>query len=303
MSHETLTQDHQRQPVTILGLGPMGQALAGALLQAGHSTTVWNRTPEKAEALVARGARRAQTPAEAVTASPLTIACVIDYDAVHTIVRPAAEELRGHTLVNLTADTPARARDTAAWAIGHGIDYLDGAIMTPTTTIGTDDALVLYSGPEAVFERHRSTLQNLGGRARFLGADPGRAAAHDVALLDLFWTSMSGLVHAFALARSEGIAAAELRPYVQGVVGLLPDIATEFADRIDKSRHVGDQSTILSAVAGIEHIIHAAEQRGLDTGVLYSARAIAQRAIDARHGEDGFSRLTETLSAPATAAS
>jgi 3-hydroxyisobutyrate dehydrogenase-like beta-hydroxyacid dehydrogenase len=303
VSHETVTPDHHRRPVTILGLGPMGQALAGALLQAGHPTTVWNRTPEKAEALVARGAARAQTPAEAVTASALTIACVIDYDAVNAIVRPAAEQLHGRTLVNLTADTPARARATAAWAIEHDIDYLDGAIMTPTTTIGTDGALVLYSGPEDVFERHRSTLQSVGGRATFLGADHGRAAAHDVALLDLFWTSMSGLVHAFALARAESIAAAALRPYVHGIVGLLPDIATEFAARIDAGRHVGDESTILSAAAGIEHIIHAAEQRGIDTGVLAAARTIAQRAIDAGHGEDGFSRLTETLSAPATAAS
>jgi 3-hydroxyisobutyrate dehydrogenase-like beta-hydroxyacid dehydrogenase len=300
MSYETATHDHHRHPVTILGLGPMGQALAGALLQAGHPTTTWNRTPEKAEALIARGATRAETPAEAITASPLTIACVLDYDAVHTIIDPAAEQLHGRTLVNLTADTPARARDTAAWAIEHDIDYLDGAIMTPTTTIGTGDALVLYSGPETVFERYRSTLQSLGGRAMFLGADHGRAAAHDIALLDLFWTSMSGLVHAVALARSEGIAAVELGPYIEGIIGLLPEIATEFVARIDEGRHDGDESTILSAAAGIEHIIHASEQRGLDTGVLAAARTIAQRAIDAGHGEDGFSRLTETLSVPAT---
>jgi 3-hydroxyisobutyrate dehydrogenase-like beta-hydroxyacid dehydrogenase len=296
MIHETATQSRHRPPVTILGLGPMGQALAHAFLRAGHATTVWNRTAAKAEPLVAHGAARADTPAEAVDASPLTIVCVIDYHAVHAIVDPNAEVLRGRTLVNLTADTPARARDTAAWAAGHGVDYLDGAIMTPTTTIGTDDALVLYSGPEPVFERHRPTLQSLGGRAVFLGADHGRAAAHDVALLDLFWTSMSGMVHAFALARSEGITAAELEPYVQGIGGLLPDIATDFAARIDEGRHHGDASTILSAAAGIEHIIDAAEQRGLDTRVLTAAYTIARRAIDAGHGEDGFSRLTETLS-------
>jgi 3-hydroxyisobutyrate dehydrogenase-like beta-hydroxyacid dehydrogenase len=296
MIHETATQSRHRPPVTILGLGPMGQALAHAFLRAGHATTVWNRTPAKAEPLVAHGAARADTPAEAVDASPLTIVCVIDYHAVHAIVDPNAEMLRGRTLVNLTADTPARARDTAAWAAGHGIDYLDGAIMTPTTTIGTDDALVLYSGPEPVFEQHRPTLRSLGGRAVFLGADHGRAAAHDVALLDLFWTSMSGMVHAFALARSEGITAAELEPYVQGIGGLLPDIAADFAARIDESRHHGDTSTILSAAAGIEHIIDAAKQRGLDTSVLTAAHTITRRAIDAGHGEDGFSRLTETLS-------
>ena len=48
--------------VTVLGLGPMGQALSGALLDANYRTTVWNRTESKADALRARGAAWAATP-------------------------------------------------------------------------------------------------------------------------------------------------------------------------------------------------------------------------------------------------
>ncbi|MGS2644092.1 NAD(P)-binding domain-containing protein [Streptosporangium sp. G12] len=135
-----MTHDHPT-PVTVLGLGPMGRALAGAFLANGHPTTVWNRTAARAEDLVARGAIRADTVADAVAASPLTIACVIDYDAVRAIVDPAADALKGRTLVNLTADTPERARLMAAWAAELGVDYLDGAIMTPTPTIGGPAAL------------------------------------------------------------------------------------------------------------------------------------------------------------------
>lgn len=53
-------------PVTIIGLGPMGQAMARTLLTAGHDVTVWNRTPARAESLVGQGARLAATPAEAI---------------------------------------------------------------------------------------------------------------------------------------------------------------------------------------------------------------------------------------------
>jgi len=42
--------------VTVLGLGPMGQALTDALLDANYRTTVWNRTESKADAVRARGA-------------------------------------------------------------------------------------------------------------------------------------------------------------------------------------------------------------------------------------------------------
>jgi 3-hydroxyisobutyrate dehydrogenase-like beta-hydroxyacid dehydrogenase len=46
-------------PATVVGLGAMGHALAVQLIAAGHPTTVWNRTPGKAVALIARGATEA----------------------------------------------------------------------------------------------------------------------------------------------------------------------------------------------------------------------------------------------------
>ncbi|WP_188307091.1 NAD(P)-binding domain-containing protein, partial [Streptomyces sp. CBMA123] len=55
--------------VAVLGLGPMGRALAGALLAAGHPVTVWNRTPGREGELLARGARAAGTVAAAVASA------------------------------------------------------------------------------------------------------------------------------------------------------------------------------------------------------------------------------------------
>lgn len=283
--------DHEARPVTVLGQGPMGQALAGALLRRGHPTTVWNRTPGRTDTLTARGARRAAAVTDAVTAGPLILACVLDYAAVRTVIEPVAPSMRGRTLVNLTSDTPQRARDLAAWAAGHGIGYLDGAIMTPAPTIGGPDALILYSGDPSAYATHRATLAALGGTATHLGADPGRAAAYDIALLDVFWTAMSGIVHAFALARAENITAAELAPHARGIAGLLSGIIDDFARRVDAADHDGDISSIASAAAGMAHIVAAAEGHGLDAGALRSAGEAARRAIDAGHGADSFARL------------
>lgn len=284
--------------MTVLGLGPMGQALAAAFLAHGHPTTVWNRTPEKADALVAAGATRAATVADAVTAADLVIVCVIDYPAVHAIVDQATEALRGRTLVNLTADSPDSAREMAAWAAGHGIDYLDGSIMSPTVTIDTPAAVLLFSGPDQLYARHRETLASLGGSHTHLGEDPGRAAAYDVALLDIFWTAVSGVAHGFALARAEGISGAELAPFAAGIAGLLTSGVEDQAKRIDEDRHDADVSSVASAAAGMAHVIHAAETRGLDTSVLRAAHAVARRVVDAGHGEDSISRLTGAMSTP-----
>jgi 3-hydroxyisobutyrate dehydrogenase-like beta-hydroxyacid dehydrogenase len=69
------TPDSAGAGVTVIGLGLMGQALAGAFLAHGHPTTVWNRSAAKAEELVAHGAPLAASVRDAVAASPLVIIC------------------------------------------------------------------------------------------------------------------------------------------------------------------------------------------------------------------------------------
>ncbi|QRG66425.1 NAD(P)-dependent oxidoreductase [Brevibacillus choshinensis] len=288
-------QTSKRSSVTVIGMGPMGQALAGAFLQNGHPVTVWNRTAGKADAVVARGATLAQTVRDAIEASPLVVICVLDYHAVEAILGHEGEALSGKTLVNLTADSPDRARSMAKWAADRGIDYLDGAIMTPTPTIGTPAAVVLYSGSEAVYSVHQPTLASIGGTASYLGDDHGRAAAFDVSLLDLFWTTMSGYVHALALARAENISPREFARYAQGIVAILPDIMEYMAEHVEEDSFPGDKSNLNSAAAGMEHIIHAAKHNGIDASVLSAAYAIARQAIDAGYGMDAFSRLTDQL--------
>lgn len=285
-----------RAPVTVIGLGPMGQALAGAFLAAGHRTTVWNRTSAKADALVERGAVRAGSPADAVADGGLVVVCVLDYDAALGVLADAGDALRGRTVLNLTAGSPDRARQAAEWAAERGFTYLDGAIMTPTQTIGTADAVFLHSGPETAYREHRATLDSLGGTGTFLGDDPGRAAAHEVALLDLWWTSVSGLVHSFALARSQGVAAGDLAPLARGIASLLGEVVDEFAEQADAGEYPGDDSNLVSAATALRHIIHASEEKGLDTGVLRAAVAVADRAIADGHGADSTLRMMETVS-------
>ncbi|MFC0333526.1 NAD(P)-dependent oxidoreductase [Paenibacillus sepulcri] len=284
--------------VTIIGLGPMGQALTQAFLKDGHPVTIWNRTAGKADRLVMQGAVLADTVHNAIAASPLVIICVLDYNAVHAILSPAENVLKGRTLVNLTADSPERSRQMAAWAAEHEISYLDGAIMTPTPTIGTPAAVILYSGPESVYQTHQPLLASLGGTASYLGADPSRAAAYDVALLDFFWTTMAGYAHALTLAGAENIAPGEFAAYAQGIMAIMPDIINYSAKHVEEGHYPGDKSNIASAAAGMEHIIHAAQHHGMDISVLSAARAVALRAVDAGYGADDFSRLTELLRKP-----
>ncbi|MFF9487147.1 NAD(P)-dependent oxidoreductase [Streptomyces sp. NPDC014676] len=286
-----------RPSVTVLGLGPMGRALAGAFLDAGVRTTVWNRTPGRDAGLTDRGAVAAPSPEEAVAAAPLTVVCVVNYDASDAVLRQDAvtAALKGRTVVNLSADTPGRARDTAEWAGRHGIRYLDGAIMTPAPTIGTDDAVFLHSGPEELYREHRPVLAALGGSHTHLGEETGRAAAYDIALLDVFWTAMAGYTHALAVARAEGVTATELAPFAQGIAAILPPLFTEFAADTDAGTYSGELNPITSAVSTMAHIVHASEAHGIDASVMRVIEGQARRVIARGHGGDGFTRVAEVI--------
>ncbi|MEU6091533.1 NAD(P)-binding domain-containing protein [Streptomyces sp. NPDC047085] len=283
--------------VTVLGLGPMGRSLAGAFLKAGLRTTVWNRTPGRDAELIGQGAAGAVSAEEAVAASDLIVVCVVNYDASDAVLRQDAvtRALKGRTVVNLTADTPDRARDTADWAVAHGIRYLDGAIMTPAPSIGTPDAVFLHSGPRDLFQGQLPLLEALGGTHTHLGEEIGRAATFDIALLDIFWTAMAGYAHAVALARAEGVTARELAPFAQGIGAILPPLFAEFAEDVDSGTYSGAINPITSAVSTMAHVVAHSEAHGIDAGVMRAVEGMARRVIGLGHGTDGFIRVAEVL--------
>jgi 3-hydroxyisobutyrate dehydrogenase-like beta-hydroxyacid dehydrogenase len=170
--------DRTDAPVTVIGLGPMGRAMARALMDGGHPVTVWNRTPSRADELVAGGATRTPTPADAVAAADLVVLSLTDYQAMYDILDPPtglAVNLTGKVVVNLSSDTPQRTRDAAVWARDRGAGFLTGGAMVPAPMIGTADAYVYYSGRREILEAHEPALRLIGA-PRYVGEDPGLAA-------------------------------------------------------------------------------------------------------------------------------
>ncbi|GHB76430.1 3-hydroxyisobutyrate dehydrogenase [Streptomyces viridiviolaceus] len=282
------------QPVTVLGLGNMGSALAAALLDRGHPVTVWNRTPQKAAPLTDRGARLAATPAEAIAASPLVIPCVLDYDTLYALLDGGTDSLSGRAVVNLTSGSPEQAHEALAWFRSHGADYLDGAIMTTPPGVGNPEVMFLYSGPREVFDAHRATLAALGDPL-YLAADPGLASLYDAALLGLMWSTMTGWLHGAALVGAEKVTATAFTPVAIRWLSTVNSFLTRYAEQVDAARYPGDDATVDVQIATIDHLIHAAAARGLDTALPALLKSTMERAKAAGHGSDSFASVIEVL--------
>ncbi|MEU9113097.1 NAD(P)-binding domain-containing protein [Streptomyces sp. NPDC048483] len=286
-----------REPVTVIGLGQMGSALAAALLDHGHPTTVWNRSPEKAGPLVARGARLAATPAEAVAAGSLVIACVLDYEVLHTLLDPHSDALAGRTLVNLTSGSPEQVQEAAAWAAARRVAYLDGAIMTTPPGVGTPEVMILYSGSPEVFAAHRPALAALGDPLH-LGSEPGLAALYDAALLSLMWAALTGWLHGTALVTAEKSAATDFTPIAVRWLGAIGGFFATYAPQVDAGRYPGDDATVDVQIAAIDHVLHAAAARGIDNALPELLKSAMERARKAGHGRDSYASVIEVLRDP-----
>lgn len=285
--------------VTVIGLGPMGRAMANALLEAGHLVTVWNRTPSRANELVAAGANLAPSPGAAVGASELTILSLTHYQAAYEILRSVAGDgvLRGKVIVNLSSDTPDVTREASAWAERHGARFLTGGVMVPAPAVGSPGAYVFYSGPREVFDAHEPTLR-LIGEPRYLGADPGLAQLFYQAHLDVFLTALSGLLHATALIRASRAPAAGFVPDALTTLAEIPAMigdGAELARRIEAGEHPGDLSTATMMGATADHILRTSERAGVDLELPRAVKSHYDRAIAAGHGGDDWTSLYEVI--------
>jgi 3-hydroxyisobutyrate dehydrogenase-like beta-hydroxyacid dehydrogenase len=292
-----MTNAHS-SPVSFLGLGAMGSALARAAIDAGHPTTVWNRSRDKAIAL--SGAVVADTPSDAVDSATVVVACLFDHASVHEVLDPIKDRLRGRRLINLTTTPPGGARALASWATDHGIDYLDGGIMAVPEMIGAPGSSVLYSGSQALFDDHRSLLESWG-RAEYFGDDAGMASLYDLALLAGMYVMFAGFFHGAAMVGAAGVPAKEFAaratPWLQAMAGSFGGYAATI-DGVDYAGP-GQQSLEFSDLGDI---VEASRNQGVSTEVVDVVQRLIHRQIDAGHGREGFARVVESIKHPESAA-
>jgi 3-hydroxyisobutyrate dehydrogenase-like beta-hydroxyacid dehydrogenase len=281
-----------RGAVTVLGLGAMGRALATTLVDAGHTTTVWNRSPGKTGPLTDRGSGVASTIDDAVSAGPV-VTCLLDHASVHEVLDPVARRLTGRSLINLTTTTPNQARELAAWADRHAVRNLDGGIMAVPDMIGGPGSAILYSGSDAVFAGHEAML-GVWGESSYLGPDAGMAPLYDLAMLSGMYLMIAGFIHGAAVVGSEGVSAtgfaSRAGPFLAAMTGGL----AEFAKVIDGGDYTvaGQQSLEFSDLADL---LQASVDQGVSIEVIEPVQRLIRRQIAAGHSSEGLARIYEEI--------
>ncbi|EID52889.1 NAD(P)-dependent oxidoreductase [Saccharomonospora xinjiangensis] len=281
-------------PVTVLGLGDMGSAIARAFVERGHRTTVWNRTASKCRPLVEAGASAAATPDEAVEASRFVVVCLLDSAAVDEVLGSVTSSLAGKVLVNLTSGSPSQARSNERWARERGAEYLDGKIMGDPPDVGTSNVSLSFSGSRSAFDAHEPILRELGGVA-YHGEDAGLAAVEFLAQVAMGYELLIGFLHTLSVVHAEGVEVEAFAERVAGSVAAYPPLLTMMGKAIGSGEYGPDLGSLRVQAALMDDLISHRESLGVEAVRMREVKELMDQRIADGHGGQGFSSLFELL--------
>jgi 3-hydroxyisobutyrate dehydrogenase len=194
--------------VGFIGLGIMGRGMSRNLLDAGHDLAVWNRTPDRAEALVQAGATLADSPAALAGAVDIVISCVSDTPDVEEVLLGEAGVVHGAAAGALVIDcstiSPQVTRDIAAALAERDVEMLDAPVSGGSEGAANGTLSIMVGGPEEQFVRARPLFDAMGDTVTHVG---GHGDGQAVKLVNqiLVVHNMLGVSEALLLAAAEGL--------------------------------------------------------------------------------------------------
>lgn len=268
--------------VAVLGLGRMGRAVAGRLLDGGHDLVVWNRSGGRADELVANGAKEAGEPGEAVEAVEVAITSLADDEAVREVALGEAgvrEAIGPGTYVDASTVSPSLSAE------------LDGAfecfaalpILGAPQAVTAGEAIYLAGGEEAVLDGLGPVFGSLGGRLKRY-ARPELAATGKLAVNLLLLSGIATVAEALAVGRAGGLSDEELTDLLCATPMLAPGLQNRLRALVEGGGPAWWTTTLAAKDAGLAAEVGAAggtELRLASTlAALYRAAAAAGHAHD-----------------------
>jgi 3-hydroxyisobutyrate dehydrogenase len=283
-----------------LGLGLMGLPMAGRLLNAGHDVTVWNRSAEKAAALVKAGAKPAGSPRDVATAATIVFMCVTDAHAVEEVVFGgeglAAAPGAGKLVVDFSSIHPDAARAIAArLKAANGMGWIDAPVSGGTKGAEEGTLAVMAGGDAADIERVRPYVLAMARRFTRMGPT-GAGQTTKLCNQIIAGCTMAVLAEATRLAVNAGIDAGRLPEALAG--GFADSIPLQlFVPRMVQGIHSPPLGHIATILKDLDTVVEVAR----DTSSPVPMTALAAqlfRIAKSQRGAEADALEIYKLSAP-----
>ena len=253
--------------IAFIGLGKMGVGMASRLLEAGHRVSVYNRTAAKADALVRRGVRLAESP-KAACAGAEAVFCMVADDAASRAVWLGADGILASELVPGTLAIECSTlshgwvMELAAGVAGRGLRYID----SPVTGLPADAAdgvlTMLVGAQEEDLERARPLLAAVSNRIIRFGS-VGAGTAYKLIINMIGAVQIASAAEGMALAQRAGLDLATVADAIAMGQAASPQVVRNVR-RIVAGDH--DRNVVFTAalrLKDVEHALRMAQELGL----------------------------------------
>lgn len=283
--------------ITVLGLGVMGQGVAGNLLKSGYELTVWNRTRGKAEPFAARGAAVADTPRQAAGGADCVIALLGD-DAASRAVWSGADGVLagakpGAVLVECSTLSPDWVRELARQAAERGFAFLD-APMAGSKEAAANAQLTLFVGGDAeTLERARPVLDAISRRMVHLGPN-GAGAVWKLINNMMTAVHVAALAEGVALAEAAGMDAGQVAELIRASATGSPIVQGKLPRMVER-RYDNTDFALKWMQKDANYAVELARSLGVPVATVEAAVRVLQRARDKGLDEQDFAATVEGL--------
>jgi 3-hydroxyisobutyrate dehydrogenase-like beta-hydroxyacid dehydrogenase len=192
-----------------IGLGVMGGNMVARLLEKGHTVTGYNRTRSKAQWLIDRGMKLADSPKAVAAASDVTFTMVTNSAALAAVTDGPdgllAGMAAGKFYVDMSTVSPEASRALAARVREQGADMVDAPVSGSVITLQQGKLSVMVGGGKETFEHLKPLLLDIGPKVTHVGEN-GVALSMKIALNLQLAVQMLAFSEGVLLAEKSGIA-------------------------------------------------------------------------------------------------
>jgi len=245
--------------VGFIGLGNMGQAISGRILDAGYDLVVYNRTRSKADALEKKGAKVADSVAGACRGRDVVFTMLSDDKALNGVVDGGLLD----TLAKGAIHVPMGTHSVTALSGLKERHDAAGHVFVPAPVLGRPDAAaagqlgIVPAGPEDAVEKLAPLFEACGRRTFYAGTNPAGAAAVKLANNMVLGCAIEALAESFALTRKFDVDPQVFKEVLTDGLFASPSykvyaniIANEAYDKVGFSVHLGFKDSNLIMAAG-----------------------------------------------------
>lgn len=193
-----------------IGLGHLGKAIAGRLLDCGHNLTVWNRTHSKSEGMLVEVA---SSPVSVTQNAEVVFLCMFDSNAVNSVLTQEngilSGEIAGKIIVDLSTNHFKEVSNFHELCKNAGATYLEAPVLGSVVPASQGSLTVLVSGNKTGYEKVKPLLENIG-KHLFYFNEPALATKMKLINNLALGSFMATIAEALSLGEEIGIEKKEI---------------------------------------------------------------------------------------------